>query len=45
MSNTKRKPPVMKAKQNETLNKKGLIWTGSIFGVVLIAVVVLLLVQ
>ncbi|MFD1953408.1 hypothetical protein ACFSL6_04270 [Paenibacillus thailandensis] len=44
MSSAKRKPPVMKTKPQEEVNKKGLIWAGSIFGVVLVAVVVLLIV-
>ncbi|MGO4372681.1 hypothetical protein [Paenibacillus sp. YIM B09110] len=45
MSTTKRKPPVMKTKPKEEVNKKALIWIGSIAAVVVIAVAVLLIVS
>ncbi|MBD2872807.1 hypothetical protein [Paenibacillus arenilitoris] len=44
MSAAKRKPATMKAKQKEEVNKKALIWVGSIVGVVIVAVAVLLIV-
>ncbi|CAM4056569.1 hypothetical protein L1N85_10200 [Paenibacillus alkaliterrae] len=43
MSAAKRKPATMKAKPKEEMNKRALIWIGSIVGVVVIAVSVLLI--
>lgn len=42
MSAPKRKAPAMKAKQPETVNKKMLYWWVAIFGVILIAMILLL---
>ncbi|WP_192043551.1 hypothetical protein [Paenibacillus rhizovicinus] len=43
MSQAKKKPPIMKSKQKETVNKKALIWIGSIFVVIVIVMTVLLI--
>ncbi|MGM0881167.1 MAG: hypothetical protein ACQEXQ_09000 [Bacillota bacterium] len=43
MSAAKRKPATMKVKPKEEVNKKALIWIGSIVGVIIIAVSVLLI--
>jgi len=43
MSHAKRKPPIMKAKPKEEVNKKALIWIGSIAGVIVIGIAVLLI--
>lgn len=43
MSSPKRKPATIKAKPKEEVNKKALIWLGSIAGVVIIAVALLLI--
>jgi len=43
MSHTKRKPPVMKTKPKEEVNKKALVWIGSISGVVVVAIALLLI--
>lgn len=43
MSAAKRKPTTMKAKPKEEVNKKALIWIGSIVGVVFLAVAALLI--
>ncbi|WP_198957401.1 hypothetical protein [Paenibacillus selenitireducens] len=40
---TKRKPPTMTHKSQETVNKKGIIWTSAIFVVLVVLVVVLIL--
>ncbi len=45
MSSAKRMPPSMKTKPKEEVNKKALVWIGSIIGVVVIAVAVLLIVS
>ncbi|CAM4234630.1 flagellar basal body-associated protein FliL [Paenibacillus endophyticus] len=42
MSSPKRKPATMKAKPKDEVNKKALVWIGSIVGVVIIAVALLL---
>lgn len=43
MSAAKRKPATMKVKPKEEINKKALIWIGSIVGVIIIAVSALLI--
>lgn len=43
MSAAKRKPATMKVKPKEEVNKKALIWIGSIVGVIIIAVSLLLI--
>ncbi|PWV99639.1 hypothetical protein DFQ01_11311 [Paenibacillus cellulosilyticus] len=43
MSAPKRKAPAMKAKQPESVNKKMLVWWVAIFGVILIAMILLLI--
>jgi len=42
MSQTKKKPPILKAKEKETVNKKALIWIAASF-VVLVALITVLL--
>jgi hypothetical protein len=43
MSTTKKKPPAMqRAKEQDQVNKKALIWIGAIFAVIVVAVGVLL---
>ncbi|WP_171056226.1 hypothetical protein [Paenibacillus sinopodophylli] len=42
MSSPKRKPATIKAKPKDEVNKKALVWIGSIVGVVIIAVALLL---
>lgn len=42
MSQAKRKPPIMKSKPKEEVNKKALIWIGAITGVIVVAIAVLL---
>ncbi|MDQ8736764.1 hypothetical protein [Paenibacillus sp. LHD-38] len=42
MSSPKRKPATIKAKPKEEVNKKALIWIGSIVGVIVVAVALLL---
>ncbi|WEK55433.1 MAG: hypothetical protein P0Y55_05080 [Candidatus Cohnella colombiensis] len=45
MSTAKKKPPInARAKQKEQVNKKALIWVGVAFGIVVIAMAVLLIV-
>ncbi|GBG12239.1 MULTISPECIES: hypothetical protein [Paenibacillus] len=44
MSAPKRKPATMKVKPKEEVNKKALVWIGSIVGFVIVAVSVLLIV-
>ncbi|WP_262362366.1 hypothetical protein [Paenibacillus senegalensis] len=41
----KKQTPYMKRKQPEEVNKKGLIWAGSIFGAVAVLMIVLLIVN
>jgi hypothetical protein len=43
MSAAKRKPATMKVKPKEEVNKKALIWIGSIVGVIIITVALLLI--
>lgn len=43
MSAAKRKPATMKAKSKEEVNKNALIWIGSIFGVLVVAIALLLI--
>jgi hypothetical protein len=43
MSAAKRKPATMKVKPKEEVNRKALVWVGSIVGVVVIAVSALLI--
>lgn len=43
MSAAKRKPATLKAKQKEEVNKKALIWTGVVVGVVFLAIAALLI--
>ncbi|MGG4143234.1 hypothetical protein ABEW34_08885 [Paenibacillus algorifonticola] len=45
MSSPKRKPPTVKAKTPEEVNKKAIVWIGAAVGVVIVAVTVLLLVS
>ncbi|MFF2481586.1 hypothetical protein [Paenibacillus sp. NPDC058071] len=45
MSTAKRKPPALKTKPKEEVNKKALVWAGSIVGIVVVAVAVLLIVN
>lgn len=45
MSTAKRKAPTMKVKPKEEVNKKALVWIGSVIAVVVIAVAVLLVVS
>lgn len=42
MSSPKRKPATIKAKPKEEVNKEALIWIGSIVGVIVVAVALLL---
>jgi hypothetical protein len=42
MSHTKKKPPITRARQPEKMNKKALIWIGVAFGIIVIAVGVML---
>jgi len=42
MSQTKKKPPILKTKEKETVNKKALIWIAASF-VVLVALITVLL--
>lgn len=44
MSSPKRKPATMKTKQKEEVNKKALIWIGSIAGAIIVLLAVLLIV-
>lgn len=44
MGAAKRKPATMKVKQKEEVNKKALVWVGSIVGVIIVTVSVLLIV-
>ncbi|WP_181438657.1 hypothetical protein [Paenibacillus sambharensis] len=41
----RRKPPVMKAKPQETVNRKALVWIGAAAAVVIIGMAVLLIVN
>jgi|GEM_PF-328538 hypothetical protein len=43
MSAAKRKPATMKVKPKEEINKKALVWIGSIFGVLVVAIALLLI--
>lgn len=43
MSQAKKKPPVLKSKPKEEVNKKALVWIGSILLVIVIAMVLLLI--
>ncbi|MGO4183610.1 hypothetical protein AB4Z45_17210 [Paenibacillus sp. MCAF9] len=43
MSSPKRRPATIKAKPKDEVNKKALIWIGSIVGVVVVAVALLLI--
>ncbi|UVI28049.1 hypothetical protein [Paenibacillus spongiae] len=43
MSQTKKKPPMMKTKPKETVNKKALIWIGASFVLVVIVMTLLLI--
>ncbi len=45
MSQAKKKPPIMKSKQKEEINKKALVWIGSIFALIVIVMAVLLIVD
>ncbi|WP_173275528.1 hypothetical protein [Paenibacillus sp. NEAU-GSW1] len=45
MSSAKRKPPALKTKPKEEVNKKAIVWIGAAIGVVVIAVAVLLIVS
>lgn len=45
MSSAKRKPPALKTKPKEEVNKKAITWIGAVVGVVVIAVAVLLIVS
>ncbi|WP_192043515.1 hypothetical protein [Paenibacillus lycopersici] len=45
MSQAKKKPPIMKSKSKEEVNKKALIWIGSVFVVVVIVIAVLLIID
>ncbi|SFI26806.1 hypothetical protein SAMN02799624_00006 [Paenibacillus sp. UNC496MF] len=45
MSHARKKPPVMKTKQKEEVNKKALIWIGSVFVVIVAVMAVLLIVD
>lgn len=44
MGAAKRKPATMKVKAKDEVNKKALVWVGSIVGVIIVAVSVLLIV-
>lgn len=41
----KRKPPALRQKKAEQINKKALIWAGSVIGALIVAMVVLLIVN
>ncbi|WP_308634664.1 hypothetical protein [Paenibacillus silvisoli] len=43
MSHVKKKPPILKSKPKEQINKKALVWIGSIFAVIVIVMAVLLI--
>ncbi|WP_162531870.1 hypothetical protein [Bacillus sp. FJAT-28004] len=43
MSSPKRRPATIKAKPKDEINKKALVWIGSIVGVVVVAVALLLI--
>ncbi|MGG1635879.1 MULTISPECIES: hypothetical protein [unclassified Paenibacillus] len=43
MSSPKRRPATIKAKPKDEVNKKALVWIGSIVGVVVVAVALLLI--
>ncbi|MGR7943151.1 MULTISPECIES: hypothetical protein [unclassified Paenibacillus] len=43
MGAAKRKPATMKVKPKEEVNKKALVWIGSIVGVIFVAVAALLI--
>ncbi|WP_162341492.1 hypothetical protein [Paenibacillus paridis] len=43
MSSPKRKPATIKAKPKDEVNKKALAWIGSIVGVVVVAIALLLI--
>ncbi|EFM12675.1 hypothetical protein PaecuDRAFT_0186 [Paenibacillus curdlanolyticus YK9] len=43
MSAPKRKAPTMKAKQVETVNKRALVWIGSIVGIIIVGMALLLI--
>ncbi|MFC5653421.1 hypothetical protein ACFPYJ_30750 [Paenibacillus solisilvae] len=43
MSKAKKKPPMMKTKPKEEVNKKALLWIGSIFVAIVIVMTVLLI--
>ncbi|WP_179090311.1 hypothetical protein MHI37_19450 [Paenibacillus sp. FSL H8-0548] len=42
MSSPKRKPATIKAKPKEEVNKKALVWIGSVVGVIVVAIALLL---
>ncbi|MDQ6423308.1 hypothetical protein RB620_28155 [Paenibacillus sp. LHD-117] len=44
MGAAKRKPSTMKVKPKEEVNKKALVWIGSIVGVVIVAVSALIII-
>jgi hypothetical protein len=43
MSQAKKKPPMMKTKPKEQVNKKAMVWIGSIIGVIVLAMALLLI--
>jgi hypothetical protein len=45
MSATKKKPPVLKTKSRDTVNKKALVWLISAFGLIVVLMAVLLILQ
>lgn len=45
MSQAKKKPPIMKSKHKEEINKKALVWIGSIFAVIVVIMAVLLIID
>ncbi|MBM7563696.1 putative membrane protein YvbJ [Paenibacillus sacheonensis] len=45
MSQAKKRPPIMKSKQKEQINKKALVWIGSIFAVIVVIMAVLLIID
>ncbi|WP_201755471.1 hypothetical protein [Paenibacillus glycinis] len=43
MSQAKKKPPIKKSTEKEQINKKALVWIGSIFVLIVIVIAVLLI--
>lgn len=43
MSQAKKKPPILKSKPKEEVNKKALVWIGSILLLIVVAMVILLI--